>query len=308
MPAAGQMTTEELERLVRQLAAHPDIRIVRRLVSAHGRVPPPGHVVAKGAVIDTETTGMRVEHDRIIELGLVTFEFDATTGEVFRVLETFNGMEDPGFPIPPESTEVHGITDQMVAGRCIDDTRVSALLDGVSLVIAHNAKFDRSFVEMRFPVFVQLPWACSLAQVDWQHEGLGSQKLDYLAYRMGFFYDAHRAEADCLALLQILQYQLPQSGKRALGAVLDRCHAREYTLWARGSRFEAKDLLKERAYRWDAGQKCWYKRVTEQALASELDWLKHAVYGGRRAAIDVDVDDAHSRFSLRKGTTESRLL
>jgi hypothetical protein len=37
--------------------------------------------------------------------------------------------------------------------------------------------------------------------VPWAEEGWGSAKLDYLLSRFGFFFDDHRAMADCRAVL-----------------------------------------------------------------------------------------------------------
>ena len=62
-------------------------------------------------------------------------------------------LEDPGFSIPPEITKITGITDKMVAGRRIDDGAVNDLVNRVVPVIAHNADFDRRFLEKRVPVF-----------------------------------------------------------------------------------------------------------------------------------------------------------
>jgi DNA polymerase-3 subunit epsilon len=53
-------------------------------------------------------------------------------------------FEDLGFSIPPEITNLTGITDEMVAGHSIDDRAVNDLLGRVVLIIAHNAAFDRS--------------------------------------------------------------------------------------------------------------------------------------------------------------------
>jgi hypothetical protein len=47
----------------------------------------------------------------------------------------------------------------MVHGKQIDDTQVNALLKNVVVVIAHNAAFDRPFVEARWPIFETLNWA-----------------------------------------------------------------------------------------------------------------------------------------------------
>jgi hypothetical protein len=77
-----------------------------------------------------------------------------------------SGSPDPGFSISPGITKITGITDQMVAGHCIDDRAVDDLLDRVVLVIAHNADFDRRFPEKRFPVFATKHWACSRADIE----------------------------------------------------------------------------------------------------------------------------------------------
>jgi DNA polymerase III subunit epsilon len=68
----------------------------------------------------------------------------------------------------------------MVAGQSFDNEQVKALADKAILVIAHNSAFDRKFVEDRYPIFTTLPWACSLAQIDWSKERIGSRTLEYL--------------------------------------------------------------------------------------------------------------------------------
>ena len=226
---------------VRLLSVHPDYKIIRRITSRTGFADNDGKILSKGVVVDTETTGTNPDKDAIVELGMVLFEYDPQTGSAYRILESFDQLEDPCFPIPPESTAVHGITDEMVAGKRIDDASVEQFLANVSLVIAHNSKFDRVFLEKRLPIFESLPWGCSFAQVDWNAEGIGSAKLDYIAYQYGFFYEAHRAEEDCFALLEILQKPLPKSGELVLKSILNSLSQKSYKVNATGSPFETKD-------------------------------------------------------------------
>jgi DNA polymerase III subunit epsilon len=299
---------QALEAVARELEQHPDYRVIRRLMPKTAYAEPDGRPLMKGIVIDTETTGINHDADKLIELGMVAFEFDPETGQAYRILESYSAFDDPGMPIPPESTEIHGITDDMVAGQVIDAGRIGQLLDGAAIVIAHNAAFDRPFLEARLPLFETTPWACSLAQLNWAAEGLGSQKLDYIAYRLGFFYEAHRAEADCLALLEILQHRLPISGVTGLKRLLDGYRLKNVRIWARGSRFDTKDLLKQRAYRWDADEKCWHKTVADSELEAEVAWLKAAVYGGKSVTLDVETFDACCRFSRRPGRIASEAI
>ena len=289
------------------LDAHPDFKIIRRIPSRTSFAESDGRALSKGVVVDTETTGIDPDKDAIVELGMVFFEYDPETGSAYRVLESFDQLEDPGFPIPAESTAVHGITDEMVAGKRIDDAKVAQLLDGVSLVVAHNSKFDRVFLEKRLPIFETLPWGCSYAQVDWNGEGLGSAKLDYIAYQYGFFFEAHRAEGDCFALLEILQQKLPKSGDLVLKSILNNLGLKSYTIYAIGSPFETKDILKARSYRWDGDKKCWHITVAgDEAIKDEAAWLKSNVYGGKTAKVEIEVQNCLTKFSNRVGNKAVR--
>lgn len=141
-----------------------------------------------------------------------------------------------------------------------------------------------------------------MAQVDWSAEGVGSAKLDYIAYRYGFFYEAHRADVDCFALLEILQQRLPKSGDLVLKSILNALGQKSYTVYATGSPFETKDTLKARSYRWDADKKCWHITVTgDDALKAEVAWLKDSVYKNRPAKVEIEVQNCMSIFSNRTG-------
>jgi DNA polymerase-3 subunit epsilon len=291
------------EDMARALDAHPDYRVLRRLQPRTSFNPASeGLPCARGIVLDTETTGLSSETDRVIELGMLLFEFDPTTGLIYRVLDVFDELEDPGFPIPPANTAIHHITDAMVQGKRIDDAKVARLLKGVSVVIAHNAGFDRPFVEQRWPAFENLLWACSIRDIDWQAEGFGSAKLEYLLQTQGIFYEAHRAETDCWALLELLHHQLPQSQQPALLSLLETLNQPQLKLSALGSPFETKDLLKQRGYRWSGEQRCWSRLLSgEQALEEELSWLKRRVYGNRSAQVELETLGGTIRYSNRQG-------
>ena len=90
---------------------------------------------------------------------------------------------------------------------------MEAFASRATLVIAHNAAFDRPFVEKQWDVFATKPWGCSMTQVHWRDEGIATQKQELIALCLGFFYEAHRAENDCRALLHILAGTLPLSGQ-----------------------------------------------------------------------------------------------
>jgi DNA polymerase-3 subunit epsilon len=298
--------TQDFEALAQQLEQHPNYKVLRRLTPQHLITPElAGQKMCKGVVLDTETTGFDVENDRVIELGMLLFEFDPVSGAIHQVLEVFDELEDPGFEIPPASIAVHHITDDMVRGKRIDDARVAGFLKNVDVVIAHNASFDRPFVEARWPVFETLNWGCSIKDIDWREEGFGSAKLEYLLSTQGYFYEAHRAETDCWALIALLNQVLPQSQQTALLALLEKLNQAQQKVYAINSPFETKDMLKARGYRWSPDLRCW-SRVLASApdMQQELSWLKKNVYGDRNARVEVESLGGKVRYSNREGHKE----
>ena len=266
---------------------------------------PPPATLLKAAILDIESTGINPATDKIIELGIVIVEYCPATGQVYNVLETYDELEDPGIPIPPESTKIHHITDDMVQGKKIIDADVESLMADVSLIIAHNATFDRGIVELRLPFFQQKAWACSFAQIPWKSEGFGSAGLEFLAYRNGFHFSGHRASMDCHALLEVLQSDLPISGIKGLKMLLDKAWALpDIKLWALNTPFETKDKLRLRGYRWHVERKTWYKTLSSKALEGETDWLRAEVYDNRSFQLEHEKIDAYNRFSIRSGATE----
>jgi DNA polymerase-3 subunit epsilon len=296
---------DELEALAARLSAHPDYRVLRRLDPAYAGGPKiMGANVRRAAIVDVETTGMDSGADQVIELGILVFEYGADTGQVGPVVDRYSGLEDPGRPIPPESTAIHHITDEMVQGKKIDDSAVADILNGVGLVIAHNAKFDRPFLEARLPLLEGFHWACSIRDVAWKVHGYGSSALEFLAYRAGVFYEGHRAQTDCLAVLKVLAGPLGESGAPALYALLASARQPSYRVAALGSPFETKDVLKARGYRWHMEGKVWVGEVAVAEREAELAWLKETVYSGEGVEVEIETLTAKQRYSNREGKKE----
>jgi len=304
-PAALPAT---LEAMAQRLEADPDFRVLRRLVPIADFGPAPASPdVQRVLVLDTETTGLSHAADKIIELAMLLVQVDAATGLPFGPVELFEGFEDPGMPIPDVAKEVTGISDDMVRGQRLDDAQVEAFVARADVIVAHNAGFDRPFVEARFPGFATKAWACSFADIDWKAAGAGSSKLSALAQDHGWFYDAHRAQVDCHALLQVLSRPVPKSESTGLAQLIAAVSKPSFKLRATGSPFESKDLLKGRGYRWDADAKVWFCTLPDaQRLDEELHWLKAEVYGRRNAQVEIEALDALVRYSARAGERSQR--
>ncbi len=294
--------------MAQALAQHPDFRVLRRLrpVADYGGLH--GQPTQRVIVVDTETTGLDSRSESIIELAMLSVQVDTATGLPVGPVTVYESFEDPGKPIPAQITEITGIDDSMVKGLRIDDAAVAALVQQADLIVAHNAGFDRPFVEARLPVFATKPWNCSFAGIDWKKEGKGSAKLEFLASDRGWFYDAHRAQVDCHALLQVLSKPLAD-GQSGLARLLAGAGQTRYKLRATGAPFESKDKLKARGYRWDGEGRVWWCSLGSDALLdAECEWLRAEVYGQRRARVLLEAMDSLVQFSARPGQQTDREL
>jgi DNA polymerase-3 subunit epsilon len=283
------------------LEASGQYRVLRKLGGRPPLTPPDGSATRLGLFVDVETTGLDPMLHEIIELAMVPFVY-GLDGRIFQVGEPFHELRQPVEPIPPEITAITGITDDMVAGKVIEPDQVAPFAAPAALVIAHNAGFDRRFLERFCTTFTTKPWACSMSQVPWTEEGHEGVKLTYLASGAGFFYDKHRAVHDCLAAIELLARPLPKSGALALACLLEQARRPSWRIWAEGAPFEFKDVLKARGYRWNAehggAPRAWYIDVDEAGREAELSFLSREIYQREVAPLTKRID-AHDRFSDR---------
>lgn len=99
----------------------------------------------KLAFIDTETTGLSVTRDRIIEIGIVRVEDNKITAK-------YQTLLNPGFIFPDIITNITGITPQQLENaptfRQVKDDILELLKDCV--FVAHNVRFDYAFLKNEF--------------------------------------------------------------------------------------------------------------------------------------------------------------
>lgn len=254
------------------LRQHPDYRVLMRAQLADDHVfagNDSGEPVGKLAVIDTETTGLDVaKGDRIIDLAVAVCEYGRHSGRPLRIVARYDGLEDPGIPIPPVITALTGITDEMVQGQAFDDAALAEAMAGVTLVVCHNAHFDRGFLEARFPFFLGIYFACSLEEIPWKDWQIASTKLDYLGFRFGLFHEGHRARADVDMLLALLAQTVPRDTEPLLSLLLKSARQPSWRIHAINLPFECKDEAKANGYHWNGGEagtvKAWWKETRDE--------------------------------------------
>jgi DNA polymerase III subunit epsilon len=295
--------SDQLEILAAQLRASPDYRVLRRLQqpARYCADVAPEHM-RRALLVDVETTGLSHTDDVIIELGMILFTFDKSTGNVCEVVRAESWLQDPGRPIPEEISRLTGITDADVQGEQLDEQAIRDMVTGVSLIIAHNAGFDRPFIDQRLPFLANLHWGCSQNDVPWKLLNRGSQKLDYLLYQhTSTFLDTHhRALDDCRATLHVLATAFDDA-QTPLKMLLENCRAPRVRVSAVGASFDVKDLLRKRGYSWsgDAGKppKTWCREILAEELDAEFAWMQQAVYNNASRSPLVEKVDLRRRYA-----------
>ena len=293
-----------IEAALRTVSQHPDYQVLRRVpTTLVNRVATESKQFI-ATIIDLETMGLNPVNHEIIELGMLSFSF--TTGDgVLDVIDAYNELNDPGKPIPVDITKVTGITDKDVQGKSINWEHVKTILKKTHLIICHNSGFDRNFLEIQTPkeislVIQSLPFACTIKDINWKERGIESLKLDYINWKLGYFYDGHRAINDCWATINLLV---------TVPGVFDELKAnvrkKETLICAVNAPFDKKDLLKGRNYRWSDGTdrlpKSWWICLPNEFLADEKRWLDETIYGSSGASDSIPQCEitARKRYSFR---------
>ena len=155
--------------------------------------------------VDIETNGLNHIRGRIIEVAAIRVE----NGRVTRV---FDQLVDPGTELPFYITNLTGIRNMDLRGAAPFSQHASELHDILqgAIFIAHNVRFDYSFLKQEFKRVNKtfLPrQLCTVKLSRTLYPDQKSHKLESLIARHGFSYEKrHRAYDDANILWQFLQH------------------------------------------------------------------------------------------------------
>ena len=159
-------------------------------------------------VFDLETTGVQITRDRIVEISILKVHPDG-------LQETRTRRINPGMPIPPESTAVHGISDEDVAD-CPLFAQVAkslyAWIEGCDIAGFNSNRFDvpmlvEEFLRAGIPVDFSDRHFIDVQTI---YHKLERRTLEaaYRFYCNKTLENAHSAEADTLATFEVLEAQI----------------------------------------------------------------------------------------------------
>ena len=195
------------------------------------------------AAFDLETTGLDAVTDEIVQAAFILIQPDGTLHP-----DSWSTIVNPGQPIPPDSTAVHGITQERAAAEGIPaveahhhilDRLQHAAMNGIPVVV-YNAPFDIGFMHVRAarlgrvlpdPVVFD-PLTCDRALDKYRRD---SRKLIDMAAHYGCTTDQlHDARFDCMAAVAVaraIAKRFPRVGTAA-PEELRELQASWYRNWA----------------------------------------------------------------------------
>ena len=155
-------------------------------------------------VFDLETTGFSFRTEKITEIGIMKYR----NGEV---IDSFSTFVNPQKPIPMRVQEVTNITDDMVKDAPTIEEILPKVMEffGDSVLVAHNADFDTSFIR----------YNCEKQGIPFKNTYLDTLQLakdlfpDYKKYKLGIIADnlgikvdvAHRALDDVDTTVKVMR-------------------------------------------------------------------------------------------------------
>lgn len=178
------------------------------------------------SVFDSETTGLLPHKDDVVQLGAVR-----VIGGRIVPGEAIDTLVNPGRPIPPASTAVHGVSDAMVTDApdiVAVGQRFHAFCTG-AVIVAHNAPFDMAFLRRdagRMGVAWDHPILDTVLLSAVVFGASQTHTLDALCNRLGIAIDErlrHTALGDAMATAEALIALVPMleaRGMKTLGDVI----------------------------------------------------------------------------------------
>ena len=160
-------------------------------------------------ILDTETTGLDFDKDRIIEVACLELIDDVFSGEKFH-----NYYSPENIIISKQSEEIHGLNNDFLKKYNSFESEIQSFLEfiGDSQLIIHNAQFDLSMINNALKRIGKkmIPDEQTLCTLELSKKKFPGSKnnLNPLCRRFGISLEErekHSAITDCFLLLQVFQ-------------------------------------------------------------------------------------------------------
>ena len=229
--------------------------------------------------VDTETTGLSPQDDRITEIGAVAWDVEEAAPVAF-----FHRFIKQDKPVPKEIVELTGITDSILDKYGVPEElaikEFTSFVGNVSptpptsgnlpYLVAQHAPFDKGMFDaayLRLGLFIpEVIWIDSAKDVQYPSR-IKNRNLVGLAAEHGFLNPfPHRAVTDVLTMLTIIsRYDIKE--------ILANAIEPKILLWAKVT-YHEKDRAKACGFYYNSAKKMWFKTIFQRDLEKEVDTCK----------------------------------
>lgn len=171
------------------------------------------------AVIDIETTGGSARHERITEIAVYIHDGS-------RIIDEYSTLINPERNIPYFITSMTGITNEMVedAPKFYEVAKKIVELTEGKVFVAHNARFDYSFIRQEFGMLgynFKRPMLDTVSLSRKLLPGHRSYSLGNLCSDLGIEINGrHRASGDAMATVKLLEILLEKDKTLRTGSLI----------------------------------------------------------------------------------------
>lgn len=219
-------------------------------------------------VFDTETTGLNATEHTIIEIAAVKMKGS-------EIVDQWTQLIDPQLEIGPKTTEITGITNDMLRGQETLDVVLRKFKDfaGNAVMVAHNAEFDKAFINACAKRIGMEPWSNpfldTLPLARMMYKGMRNYRLGTLAKKFNVeLINAHRALDDTVALAHVFQHILKDIREAQIHTLMELNERSNAEADYKSSRpFHATILVKNKQ-----GLKNLYKLVSRSHVETFYRW------------------------------------
>lgn len=211
-------------------------------------------------ILDTETTGLDAKTGQIIEIGAVLYNVP-TRCVIQQMSSLFTATENPAF-------EVNRISlDALQSSFFFNEQgaifMLMGLIQGCDAIVAHNAQFDREWIELKthekvIELSKSKKWICTKEDFDWPVRAGTPLNLIHIAVDLGVpVVTAHRALADCQLLAECFS-KLSDLPERLAESVQPK------SLYLADVSFDNRQLAKDAGFSWNSKTRWWERKMTQK--------------------------------------------
>ncbi|MGB7275923.1 MAG: 3'-5' exonuclease [Geitlerinemataceae cyanobacterium] len=213
-------------------------------------------------IIDTETTGLNPEDDRVIELGAILYNVDYQT-VLHQISMLCPAPENPAEKINRIPSSVLPTIEPNLQRWML--LTFEQMVKHASYAVAHNAEFDRQWFDDRhLPKLMKedrpMQWLCTMDDFTWPRQNRPGESLVTLALAHGIgVSSAHRALTDC----QLIAALFDRMDKDQLSELIAAAARPKYLFKADVS-YDDRQLAKDAGFKWNPDRKMWTRKMVEE--------------------------------------------